>query len=57
MKEVELLCFTELRDLVEQEIEEATAAGAAVVLASIVVGIAQLKGILLLTLASEQKVE
>ena len=57
MKEVELLCFTELRDLVEQEIEEATAAGAAVVVASIVVGIAQLKVILLLTLASEQKVE
>ena len=57
MKEVELLCFTELRDLVEQEIEEATAAGATVVVASIVVGIAQLKVILLLTLSSEQKVE
>ena len=56
MKEVELLCFTELRDLVEQEIEEATAAGATVVVASIVVGIAQLK-VILLTLASEQKVE
>ena len=43
LKEVELLCFTELRDPVEQEIEEATAgANTATVVVVGVVGIAQL---------------
>ena len=44
MKEVELLCFTELRDPVEQEIEEATASAnsATVVVVGVLVGIAQL---------------
>ena len=44
LKEVELLCFTELRDpVLEQEIEEATAgANSATVVVVGVVGIAQL---------------